>query len=722
MKRFQSLLLFLLPCLLLWNGGFADEGMYPLSEIARLDLQSKGLQISPSEIYNPEGVSLIDGIVKVNGCSGSFVSPEGLILTNHHCAFGAIQTASSEENNYLANGFLAGDRSEEIPAKGYTVRITQTYRDISEEVLQAANGISDPAKRTEAIDKRINEITLAAEKENPGRRAEVAEMFIGKTYLLFLYAYLKDVRLVYAPPRSIGEFGGEKDNWEWPRHTGDFSFMRVYTAPDGSPAEYSPENIPYKPRRHFRVAAEGVEEEDFVFILGYPGRTQRHRTSYYLAYEEEIELPYIIDLYDWQISVMEEMGTNNPSLALKFASKIKSKSNILKRSRGKLQGLQGLQLAERKRQEEKELRVFIESDPQRRKEYGDLLSGLEKFYEEIRAGVEYKLALHYLPNSCDLFYFAKTIYEASLERQKENVLRLSAYMDRNFDKTRKDMLLKLRNYEEISDRLFLKNMLARLLNTPEGQKLAALSEPGKKKDPEKALDQFINKLYQSKLLTDEQFLLNALAKSPREIEDIDDPFIQFAVALYPAYQEMNEINKRREGEISQLQARLIDVKKQFLHTDFVPDANGTLRLTYGRIRGFSPADALYMNPITTLKGVIEKTTGKEPFDTPQKLIELYQTKDYGQFRHPRLDDVPVAILYNTDTTGGNSGSAVLNARGEIIGVNFDRTFQATVNDYAWSESYSRSIGVDIRYVLWITQKFGGAQYLLHEMGVEDKNL
>lgn len=696
---------------------FADEGMYPISEIAGLDLKSKGLKINPSDIYNPNGVSLIDGIVKINGCSGSFVSAEGLILTNHHCGYGALQTASSEENDYIANGFLAKSRSQEIPAEGYKVRITQSYRDVSKEVLEAVEGIADLVKRTEAIDKRIKEIITQAEKENPGKRAEVSEMFIGKTYLLFLYTYLKDVRIVYAPPRSIGEFGGEVDNWEWPRHTGDFTFMRVYAAPDGSPAEYSPENVPYKPKKYFQVSAAGANEEDFVFILGYPARTQRHYTSDFVAHDEEIYLPRIIELYDWEISVMEEKGKNDPSLALKCAAKIKSRSNTLKRSMGKLQGLKRLNIVAQKQEEEKALQAFIEADKERKQKYAHVLPEIGKVYEEMRGNAELEFALDYLYRSSDMFYFAKAIYDGSIERQKDNVERASSFMDRNFSDTKERLRLKLQNYDEMIDRVFLKNILARLLKTPEGQDLPPLTDLAKEKDTGAALDRFIAALYSGTKLNDETVLMAMLEKTPPEVEASDDPFIQFAVALHPAYEKLKDEGKRRKGALSELYGELIDVKQQFLKTDFIPDANGTLRLTYGRIRGYSPADGIYMNPITTVKGIVEKT-GKEPFDTPKKLLELYEAGDYGQFKNQKLNGVPVAILYNTDTTGGNSGSAVLNSRGEVVGVNFDRTFQATINDYAWNESYSRSIGVDIRYVLWVTQKFAEADYLLEEMNVK----
>lgn len=720
MKRIQFLTTTILSFILLLclpASAPAEEGMYPISEISKLDLPAKGLEISPQEIFNPEGASLIDGIVKVNGCSGSFVSPEGLILTNHHCAFGAIQNASSTENDYLADGFLAKTRAEEIPAKGYTVRITESYRDVSAEVLAAAKGIGDPAARTRAIDKKIKAIIKAEEAAHPGKRAEVSEMFAGKSYLLFIYTYLKDVRLVYAPPLSIGEFGGEIDNWEWPRHTGDFSFMRAYAAPDGSPAEYSPENRPFQPAKYIPVAPEGVNEGDFVFILGYPGKTYRHQTSHFLTYDREFQLPYIVKLYDWQINVMEEMGEKDRAVALKHADRVKSRTNVLKRSRGKLQGFQRLPILERKREEEKALQAFIAAERERQKMYGSVLEEIGKVYKELREQAEYEFALEYLPKSVILFEVAKTVYEAALALQKEDIDREPAFMERNFAKTREGLFLKLHDYYEPSDRVFLKERLQRLTELPQGREIPVIAELARDANPGAAIDRFIESLYAGSRLGDAAFVQQALEKSPEALRALNDSFLRFAVEMDSAFRELTETRRRREGALAELSAKLIEVKQQLLGSEFIPDANSTLRLTYGRVRGYSPGDAVTMSPITTLKGIAEKTTGEEPFDAPRKLLELHRAGDYGRFKHPQLGDVPVAILYNTDTTGGNSGSAILNARGQLVGVNFDRVFQATVNDYAWSEEYSRSIGVDIRYVLWVAQKFAGADHLLEEMKV-----
>jgi hypothetical protein len=699
----------------------ADEGMYPISEIQKLDLKARGLEIEPIDIFNPEGISLVDGICNVGGCTGSFVSLNGLILTNHHCAFRAIQSASTKENDYLENGVLAKDRSQEIPARGYTVRITESYRDVSKEVLGVITDKMALAERTKAIEKKIKEIITETEKNHPGKRAEVSEMFIGRTYVLFIYTYLKDVRLVYAPPRSIGNFGGEEDNWMWPRHTGDFSFMRAYVAPDGSPADYSKDNVPYQPKKYLKVAPEGVNEEDFVFILGYPGRTYRHQTSYYMAYEQEVRMPYVVNWYQWQINVMERMGEKDRAVALKHDSRIKGLANTEKNYRGKLIGMKRLNLVEKKRADEQALQKFIEADPERKAKYGNLLTEIAKIYQQMRDESARDLVLAYLKRSSTPLNNAYVVFEATIERKKKDVERDSPYMDRNFARTKERLFLGLKDYYEPTDKVIFKEILLRAAKLPEGQEIPAITDIIKNNpNLDDAINNFLESAYTQSKMTDEKVIADLFNESTEKIKKRDDPFIELSIALYPTYKEQNEKSKAREGAIDKYYAKLIDVKKYFLAKDFIPDANGTLRLTYGYIRGYSPRDAVYAEPITTATGVLEKTTGVDPFDTPQKLINLIKAKDFGRFEYPKLKSVPVAILYNTDTTGGNSGSPVLNARGELVGINFDRAFEATINDYAWSEDYSRSIAVDIRYVLWITQKFGNAGYLLQEMNALEK--
>ncbi len=699
----------------------SEEGMLPLSEIHNLDLKSKGFQLDAKELYNPNGVSLIDGIINLSGCTASFVSNDGLMLTNYHCAFRAIQSVTTKEQDYLRNGYSARDRSEEVQAKGYTVRINESYKDVSKKVLSVVNKKMTYAQRTKSIEKKIKEIEVRIEKKNPGKRAEVAEMFAGKTYVLFIYRYLKDVRLVYAPPRSIGEYGGEIDNWMWPRHTGDFAFMRAYVAPDGSTADYSPDNVPFHPKRFLKVAPEGVKTEDFVFILGYPGRTHRHKTSHFLSYEEKIRMPYVVALYGWMIDLKEKMSEADRAVTIKLAPSLKGLWNTKKRYKGQLKGLKDLKLVKRREKREKALQKFIDSDPELEKKYGNLLEKIKKVYETKRKNAAYELIVDYLSanrRNPTLLRPAFLVYEASIERRKKDTERESAYMNRNFDRTKKRMILGLRNYYEPADKAVLKELLMRAAGFKGEHRILAVTNLIKDKNPGKAIDTFLQKAYKDTKLADPEVVMGLFNKTTRQLEAMDDPFIVLARSLYPTYRKLEEYQKQQKGILDELSARLIDVKKQFIGKEFIPDANSTLRLTFGRIRGYFPRDAVYMHPLTTLAGVVEKDTGKRPFNVPQQLMALHKAKDFGQFKHPELKDVPVCLLYNMDTTGGNSGSPVLNAKGELVGLNFDRVFEATINDYAWDEAYSRSIGVDIRYILWFLQKFSGANHLLKEMEVK----
>lgn len=692
----------------------ADEGMFPMSELSQLDLAAKGIQLTADQLFNPQAVSLVDGVCRVNGCTGSFVSPQGLIITNHHCAYGAIQKASTAEHDYLEFGFVAKSLGDEIPALDYTVRVTEDYRDVSAEVLSAIDDLMTHLERTRAIEKRRKELEIAAEQAHVGLRAEVAEMFAGKTYVLFLYTYLKDVRLAFAPPAAIGNFGGEVDNWMWPRHTGDFSFMRAYTAPDGSSATYAADNVPYRPKRFIQVAPRGVEENEAVFLLGYPGRTARHKTSAFLRSEYEVRLPAIVDLYQWQMEVLTTAGQQDRAVEIKHAARMRTLANVEKRSRGQLKGMRRAESIQRRTAEEAALQAFIQAEPARAAQYGIVLEELASAHAQIATAIPVELHLDQLRSACQALGNAFFVYDATMERQKPDLDREAAYMDRNWEQSLQALRTSLSDYHAATDAVMLAGLLERLSRIEAARNVPELSEV--LAEPNTLADR-CQQLIAATRMGESAFIDECLAKTPQELAAVKDPLLQFVVRLYPTYMRVRELEKDRDGQLSRLYASLIAVKQQFLKQDFIPDANSTLRFTSGTIRSYSPEDAVVKTPISTLSGVIDKATGVDPFIVPPIVLEKYRARQFGPFLNPRLGDVPVAILYDTDTTGGNSGSPVFNGRGELVGVNFDRCFEATINDFAWDQRTSRSIGVDIRYVLWITGIVYGAQHLLEEMNV-----
>lgn len=708
--RFAAMIIFIISFFGMTNS-IPEEGMYPLSEIHKIDLVKAGLKINPLDVYNPNGISLIDALVKVGGCTGSFVSSDGLILTNHHCAFGAINRASTQEHNYLENGFLADAKSDEIPAKGTTVRITESYEDVSDQILQAAADIEDLTARAKAISDKMKEIGKAANDKDNSIEGSVSEMFKGKTYVLFRYRIIKDVRIVYAPPRAIGEFGGETDNWVWPRHTGDFTFMRAYVAPDGSAKEYTEDNVPYKPKKHLKVNPNGVNEGDFTFILGYPGRTYRHSPSFFLDYQEKYQLPYISKTYAWMINQLEKIGEESPELKLKYASYVKGLANTTKNYKGKLKGLKRINLVEQKQNEEKELQLFIDKNPILKDKYGNLLGNFESTYTKLFNIGDSYLWFRTMNRFSSSKVISGMILEFCEEMQKPEDERKSAYKEDKIERTKQRFERSAKNYNKEYETAFLTKMLH------DGLKFSGKSEIKSLKDilNGQSIEEYVYKTINKSKIFSIENIEEFISSCP---EDLEDPFFTFSEMLNTDYdlikKEYDEIN----GVISKLSAELYEVKKKWKKTNFIPDANSTLRLTYGYIKGYSPADAVYMKPVTTLEGVIDKSYLGGEYVVPDKLKVLYDAKDFGQFYNEELGSVPVGLLYNMDTTGGNSGSPIMNAYGEMIGINFDRAFEATINDFAWNESYSRSIGVDIRYVLWITQKLGGADYLLAEMGIK----
>ncbi|WP_398452617.1 S46 family peptidase [Sphingobacterium thalpophilum] len=693
-----------------------DEGMFPLSELHRAGLKKAGLKISEKDIYNPGNVGLVDALVQVSGCTGSFVSNKGLIITNHHCAFSAVQLASTAINNYLKNGFVAQSQEQEIEAKGLKIRITDSYEDVSNKILNAVANISDPVERINTIKRKQEELVRQAEKEDPTIKAEVSEMFIGKSYVLFRYKTIEDVRLVYIPRQNIGEFGGETDNWVWPRHTGDYSFLRAYVGKDGKSAPYSKDNVPYQPKKHLKVNPNGVKENDFTFILGYPGRTFRHRPAQYIRYQQEYLLPYVSNLYDFQNRQMEEAGKDNTDVALSLATRIKRNANVLKNYRGKLKGLRGIDLLSTKKQEDEALAAFISSKPELKDKYGNLLSDIDAYYQVSDQDALKELWINNIYSSTSLLRVARDLnaFKAALanERSPQSTKQLFEYNIESFKKNIKDIYA---SYNKQADQRIFGKMLEDAAAFQGKNQIASIQKL--QLNPQMANNYATQAIDESKL-ADQNYILNSVLADANTLLQFNDKLLDVQNELDKDITTFAAEQKRREGVLNKLMGDYVAVKEIFQAKNFIPDANSTLRLTYGHIKGYSPADATYMKPFTTIEGIIQKgNLGLPEFDYPQEIKTAYLNKNFGPYLMKDLWSVPVNMLYDMDTTGGNSGSPIMNANGELIGVNFDRAYDATINDFAWNESYSRSIGVDIRYVLWVADKIDNAHFILKEMGV-----
>lgn len=683
-----------------------DEGMFPLSDLNRVDLKKAGLIIDQTDIFNPGHVGLVDALVRVGGCTGSFISDEGLIITNHHCAFGAVQLASTAENDYLTNGFVARSHELEIEAKGLTIRITDSYEDVSSRVLAAAKQAKTPAERIQIIGQESKKIAEEAETKDPSIKAEVSEMFIGKSYVLFRYKTIEDVRLVYVPKRSIGEFGGEADNWVWPRHTGDYSFLRAYVGADGKPAKFSKSNVPYQPKKHLTINPNGVKEEDFTFILGYPGRTFRHRPAQYIEYQEKYLLPYTASLFGFQNVVMRDAGVDDKATEIALATRIQRNSNVRKNYQGKMKGLKNIDLVQQKKNEDAALLDFINSSSELKTKYGSLMTDIDNLYKDIFKDAERELWFGQIYNSTSLLNIARQINSFKTAMAKST--NPNEFFTSNVSALKESLKSTYGSYRQNVDVQIFKKMIEDAGNLPRNERVTAVD--GLKTSPENLLN--------NTKLKDENFVLNTLLTSSASLTSYSDELLKFQTELNGQIQAMQPELARREGVLNQLMGDYVEVKEQFQKRNFIPDANSTLRLTYGYIRGYSPEDAVYMSPFTTIKGVIEKgRSGLSEYAYPKSILEAWEAKNFGQYEMKELGDVPVNILYNMDTTGGNSGSPIMNAKGELIGVNFDRAYDATINDFAWNESYSRSIGVDIRYVLWIADKIDNADFLLKEIGI-----
>ena len=696
----------------------ADEGMWPPYMIKQLpldQLHQRGLQLSADDLVN-----LKDAIVLLGGGTGSFVSPDGLVITNHHVAYGAIQYQSTAKQNFIANGFLARSREEELPAPGYTASILVDYRDVTKRVLKDVKpGMSD-LERAKAIEKAENEIVKEAESEGKGLSATVVDMLSGTSYYLFVYRRFKDVRLVYAPPASVGEYGGDIDNWVWPRHTGDFSFMRVYTGPDGEPAEYSKENVPYHPKKWLKIAPQPVRKGDFVMVMGYPGNTMRYRSSYSIDLWQNLTYPESIELLQAEINVLEEAGKKNPELAVRFASRIKGLNNALKYYQGMLEGLKKTHLLEKKRKQEAEFTRFLDEHPDLKAKYGDVLPSIAELYKDLRTYHRKQTMLGQLIGGSQILSFAYTIEKWHEQLKKPESERERGFLDRDLEQTKEAFKNAQRNLHVPTDKQMLIMLLEKAADLPPGQQIAAVQKIVDDKKGEarhKAIVQFVDSLYAGTKLADVDTRVKALEMSDEELQKLDDPMLGFALELKKEMDELEPKYKAFVGAVMRLRPRLIRGMHAWKKGALYPDANRTLRLTYGTVKGYSPRDAVWYRWATTLHGVIEKDTGKEPFNCPEVLKEIDAKKDCGRYAHPDLGDVMVDFIADLDITGGNSGSPVMNGKGELVGVAFDGNYEAMTSDFVFDPDLTRAISVSIGYVQFIADRLNHATNVLKELGV-----
>ncbi|MCA9734670.1 MAG: S46 family peptidase [Deferribacteres bacterium] len=695
-----------------------DEGMWLLTQLKQLDLNKKGLELKVEDVYHPTKKSLTDAIVWLGGCSASFVSPDGLILTNHHCARGGLQRASAarEGVDYITDGFLAKTREDELQSIDATASVLEEVKDVTADVLDAVKDVKDPLERDKAINAKIREISDGIEGDREDILARIASNYNGKQYMLYVFKRYRDVRIVYAPPSSIGTYGGDIDNWMWPRHTGDFTYLRAYMAPDGSGAEYSPDNVPVKPKNYLRISQGDLDDGDFTFILGYPGSTTRWRTSNSVEWNLKYNYPQSIENFKELINLMDELTKDDPAGKIKVASLNASLNNVMKNYQGKVDGMKKTDFLGQKRAFERDLMAFIDSDKNLKKKYGQTLEKIKEQYEILGKTRLKDDILQMGRFSGTLAGIASQAYGIAKEMDKPESEREPGFDEKMVERTMKRIPTRYLGYFEPVDKAMLKRMLTKANELPSDQRLAGLDKFFK--NDYATVGTFVDNAYSTSKMSDPEFAKSLFGKSVKELESMNDPFLQLAAALYDENKELNDRYDIFGPTIDGLRKEYIDALYAWKGTGLYPDANSTIRFTYGNVSGYEPADAVWYKPFTTLSGVVEKNTGEEPFDMPEKLGKLAADKDYGQWVDPDLNDVPVAFTHMCDITGGNSGSAVMNSKGELIGLAFDGNYEAMTGDWQYDYDMQRTISVDIRYVMFITEKFAGATHLIKEMGIK----
>lgn len=698
----------------------ADEGMWvlPLLQQQNLpEMRALGLKLQDYEIYSPENASLKDAVVIFGGgCTGEVVSPDGLVLTNHHCGYGAIQSHSTLEHDYLTEGFWATSRSEELPNPGLSVTFIDRIEDVTDYVKEALKKDNDPEGMNYLSPKYLNGLAKArvGEKflaDNPGTEVEIKPFYGGNQYYMFTKKIYRDVRLVGAPPSSIGKFGSDTDNWMWPRHTGDFSVFRVYADANGNPAEYSERNVPLRPKRWFKISVRGVNEGNYAMMMGFPGRTNHYYTSWEVAERRDIDNTVRINIRELRQKVMLEEMLKDPQVRIQYASKYAGSENAYKNAIGSNWAINKRAFEQVKRAEQEALLAW--ADEQGKSEYREALNQIRDIvadrhdlrFRQWMLNEALRIGIEFVSVPTEINPLVEALKGKTADRQKE-LDQMTAAFRRFFDK----------DYVPEVDKKIAKVMLTeyrRLIPHTSQPAYFAIIDKKYKGDIERFLDDiFAKSIFASR----ENY--NKFLKRPTAKALLNDPMVLFAQSVENERENLSNSLKSYDAAYNRAHRTyvkgLLEMEKDKKHW---PDANFTLRLTYGQVKGYHPRDCVYYTHQTTLDGVMEKEDSTNwEFVVPQKLKDLYRAKDFGRYA-TKDGRMPVAFCATTHTTGGNSGSPVMNANGELIGINFDRNWEGVGGDIEYLPDYQRSIIVDIRYVLFLIEKYGGAEGLLQEMEI-----
>ena len=703
-----------------------DEGMFlpdTLSQLPLAKLKQRGLKIPITDIYNPAGPSIKDAVVRVGFGSGygtgEFVSGEGLVLTNHHVAFDGLVSASDTAKDYGTMGYVAKNRGEELPLTGYTITMTQDLKDVTADVLAGVSDATPPAERAASIRSKSSALETANSKPADGITARVMAMNEGLTYYLFVTQVLRDVRVVYAPPKNIGFFGGDPDNFEWPRHVGDFTFLRAYAAPDGKPSDYASSNVPYKPKKFLSLSMGGVKDNEFVMVMGYPGSTRRYRESYSVAYNQDVFIPFSVEMQQKQIEVLTIMGRANPSTRVKLQSVIFGISNELKNNDGSVLAMRRAGIVDQKRAQEAAFTKWIAETPERQKKYGEVLPSLAKAYEELQKTQPRDRIVQEIASLSDLFEIAGFISTFAASKEKPEAER-NPNLALIAARARAALPEILAGRNPTLEREMLNFFLRKAAELPASQKIEAIEKRfGSLKDEARirAEEDFARAIVDSKNLSTPDAFAALFDKTPAQLKELNEPLLDFAAEIATLFADTQPRTRNFNAIVARWRPLLIHGMTEMRGAKPYPDANATLRFTYGDVKGYVPKDAAIYQPFTHLSGVVEKDTGSEPFDVPAKLKQLFRARDFGIYAEGQ--DVPVNFISTTDIIGGNSGSPILNGRGEQVGIVFDGNYEGLGNDFFYDGPKNRTISVDIRYVLFLTEKFGGAGYLLQEMDIKN---